>query len=87
MNWNLCYIRIDMKILPIFKYYDPSENMLRDPLSKFEYGRIVQQLYVFSKEKDSKEIVLKNIATDVEEVVTLNLHNLKKYLVKENLIN
>ncbi len=76
-----------MKVLPIFRYYDNSQSTVGNPLSKFEYGNIAQRLYIFSKEKGSNEIILRNVAKETDEVIVLNMKTLGGFLRKEHLIN
>ncbi len=87
MNWNLYSILNNMKNLPIFKFYDASADTVGNPISKREYGRLVHQLYVFSKERMSNEIVLRNVAKETDEVIVLNLQTVKDFLRKEKIIN
>ncbi len=76
-----------MKILPIFEYYDNSESTVGNPMSRFEWSNMAHQLYVFSKQEKSNEIVVRNTAKNTEEVLVLNQKKLKKHLLKEYLIN
>ena len=76
-----------MKILPVFKYYDASISTVGNPITNQEFSRLAQQLYIFSKEEKTNEVLLKNMANGVEEVLVLDIKSIKNFLLKKNLIN